>query len=58
MAVAKLNNNSIKSFLSQEYLQRIDDNSNKTGGESTTHADTNEPLSPITEEMAENPFNI
>lgn len=55
MAVTQLNNNSsIKNSLSESYLQKIDEYSNKNsgGGEVTTIADTNEPLTPIIEEKS------
>ncbi len=61
MAVTNLNNNSsLKNSLSESYLQKIDEYSNKTsgGGEITTIADTNEPLSPIIEEDSTSPHKF
>jgi hypothetical protein len=55
MAVTHLNNNSsIKNSLPESYLHKIDEYSNKNsgGGEVTTIADTNEPLTPIIEEKS------
>jgi hypothetical protein len=58
MAVTNISNNrGIKNSLSESYLQKIDEYSNKTSGngEVTTIGDTNEPLSPILEEEIGDP---
>lgn len=61
MTIMNLNNNScLKNSLTESYLQKIDEYSNKTsgGGEVTTIADTNEPLTPIIEEDSASPYKF
>ncbi len=41
LALSKLSNCSIKNYLNKAYLQKIDEYSNKNGGDSMVNAETN-----------------